>query len=305
MSLVVSFPGVAPPARYNETPWVSVTVMEAADPVVGPWTTIDTLTLAVDENPAEPTPVNLTTAHGTAANLWYVLTFIDATAAQSLPYGPVQNALDPDTDPEPDVTLPPTPDQIRDASPLLRQQFPEPPTDQYQASDLRALVSQAIGLVESATFRIIDPALGDPSPEGYIGEIVPPALIAVAFDAIKRQSEVLQVTGAADFTQQAATGRRLRGFSAGPYSESYFAPNEFARKGVATRPQMSDDDTLDALLWALATEDARDYLAFRDSGVTPPTGVATAFDYRRQNSGYTAGSLGGWPSPGLVGPDGY
>jgi hypothetical protein len=295
VTYVVSLVGFMPPPRYDNVPWTQAIVQEAPAPG-GPYVNIDTQALTPDADPSQPSARNVTTTAATLDEGWYRLMFVDVNGGESTPDDAVRNS-------ESNLPLPPTTDAIRVASPLLRAAFPVPPTDQYQTADLRNLINRSIALVESATFRIIDPTLGDPSPEGYVGELVPATLTATAFEAVQRQAEVLQVTGDATFTQQAATGRRLRGFSAGPYSESYFAPNEFARKGVATRPSMSDDDTLDALLWALATEDARDYLAWRNSGITPPTGVATAWDYRKQQVGYSAGSLGGWPAG--RGPDGY
>jgi hypothetical protein len=68
---------------------------------------------------------------------------------------------------------------------------------------------------------------------------------------------------------------------------------------------MDTDDALDAALWALATEDARDYFVWRSTGVAPPTAAVTSFDYRRQSLGYGAGSLGFPGGYGRGGPDGY
>jgi hypothetical protein len=100
------------------------------------------------------------------------------------------------------------------------------------------------------------------------------------------------VTGDPAFAEQVATGRRLRGFSAGPYSESYFAPGEFARKGAQQgRPAMDPDEALDAALWALATLEAREYFVSEASAVNPPASAITSFDYRKQAVGDRPGSL--------------
>lgn len=203
-----------------------------------------------------------------------------------------------------DVGLPPTPEMIRGASPLLRAKFPVPSPDAYAMADLTNLVTAATAYVQAMTFRVIDPALGCSAPEDYVCEDTPDALIPVAIQAIARIAERVKVTTDPAFAEQIATGRRLRGFSAGPYSESYFAPGEFARRGVQGRPAMDPDDVIDQLLWALATEDARDYFVFRATGQAPPVGMATSFDYRRQSLGYGAGSAG-IPFGGRSGPDGF
>jgi hypothetical protein len=127
--------------------------------------------------------------------------------------------------------------------------------------------------------------------------------VPVARQAVALMVERLLVTGTAAFAEQIATGRRLRGFSAGPYSESYFAPGEFARRGAAQgRPPMDADDALDAALWALATEDAREMFVAWATGVQPPAGAASVFDYRR-TAGSQFAARRGFGFAG--GPDGF
>lgn len=300
MSYVVNLIGFMPPPRYDDVPWTIATFYEAATPT-GSFTLIDTQAIvSPDTDPTEPASRNFTTAAATLAQGWYTIVFLDAFGGTSQPSDPLRNSSG-----EEIGQLPPTPDQIRNASPLLRQNFPIPPVDPYAPADLRNQVYQSIAAVQSLTWRLIDPTLGCSAPDegGYSCETVPPSLVPVAYAAVIRMTEELNVTSEADYAQQLASGRMLRGFSAGPYSESYFAPGEFSRRGVTTRPAMSTDSVLDAMLWALATEDARDYFVWRSTGIAPPTGVASAFDYRRSNSGYSAGSLGGLPVG--RGPDGY
>lgn len=296
MGITVTFIGILPPAREDERPWTGVRI-EEAPASAGPWTLIDTQVLgSPDPDPSLPQPRNLTTDNGTLDNGWYRFTFTDDFAGSSQPSVPMLNGLP--------LVLPPSADVIRNLSPLLRQRYPLPPKDQYAMNDLQMLVKQATAEVQSITWRLIDPDLGDSSPEGYVSEAVPSALVPIAIQAISRVSERIAITTEPAFAQQVATGRRMRGFSAGPYSESYFAPGEFARRGASQgRQPMDSDDAVDSALWALATEDARDYFVWRATGVAPPVGVATSFDYRRQSLGYTGGGL---PVIGAHGgPDGF
>lgn len=296
MAYVVTLDSFVPPVRYDGHPWTEAQIGEAATPT-GPFTLIDTQALSpLDPDPTNPEVRNFTTSLATLTVGWYQVTFFDAAGNQSQPSSPVRNSVD-------DTLLPPSPDQVRSQSRLLRLKYPLP-MGPFDIIDLRNIVYQSVGLVENITWRLIDPTLGDPSAEGYTGEAVPPALTSVAYDAILRMAEHVYVITEPDFAEEFATGRLLRSFTAGPYSEQYFTPGEFARRGAQEgRPSMDTDPSLDAALWALATEDARDYFVWRSTGVVPPVGVAIAFDYRRQSIGYGAGALGGWPGRG--GPDGY
>lgn len=240
---------------------------------------------------------DITTANGTLTVGWYRATFFDGSAGRSLPSLPIRNATL-------EQLLPPSPSEVRNDSPLLRKKFPLPPLNLNQAIDLRNIVYESTAMVQSITWRLIDPTLGSLAPVDYLSEAVPDGLVPTAFQAVKRMSERIFVTTQPGLAEQLATGRRLRGFSAGPYSEQYFAPGEFARRGASQgRPPMDVDDALDSALWALATEDARDYFVWRATGVAPPVGVASAFDYRRLSGGYSAGSRGG--QLGRGGPDGF
>lgn len=300
MPFVVSLSDFLPPARFDSVPWSTATIYESAIST-GPWVLIDTKALApLDANPAQPQPRNFTTSLATLANGWYRVVFFDGAGGQSDASAAVHNIEG--------LDLPVTAGMVRDASPLLRAQFPAPSSDAFASADLTNLVTQSVAYVQSMTWRILDPALGCAAPDDYVCELTPPALVPVAIMAIARVAERLRITTNAEFAQQLASGRLLRGFSAGPYSESYFAPGEFSRRGVIGRPPMDPDTHIDAALWALATEDARDYFVFRASGVAPPTGVATAFDYRRQSTGYGHSGGRGWGAPldlGHGGPDGF
>lgn len=185
----------------------------------------------------------------------------------------------------------PTPDRLRLASDLISQRFP---SGGREDAKLESRARTAAGLVGTLTFRLISPVVAS-TVDGETFEDVPASLEDVAVTAVALMVNQELVTGDPEFAEQVATGRRLRGFSAGPYSESYFAPGEFARRGVQGRPSMSPDEQLDQVLWALATEDAREYFIAQASGQTPPTAVVTSFDYRRQAVGdRPGGRLGRW-----------
>lgn len=91
MSEVVSFDNYLPPARYDTVPWTQAQINESDAPD-GTWTVIDTITFAVpDPDPADPQERSFTTPNGTAADLWYTVTFLDDNNGTSTPTTPVQN----------------------------------------------------------------------------------------------------------------------------------------------------------------------------------------------------------------------
>jgi hypothetical protein len=183
----------------------------------------------------------------------------------------------------------PTADQVRARSPLLRQRYPEGGPNE---DDLLAAVEDSAVVIAATTGRKIDPF-----PDG---EEVPAGLRSTAVRAVARMAEMMDTTASVTVADADARGRRLRGFSAGPYSEQYFAPGDLIVKGG--RPQMSPDTQLDLLLWALATEAAKEAWLALVTGQQPPAGAVTAFDYRRMGAGYGRGA----PQFGFIGgPDGF
>lgn len=91
MSEVVSFDNYRPPARFDSNPWTDAQINEGASST-GPWTIIDTITFTVpDSDPADPGERSFTTPNGTAPDLWYTVTFLDATSGQSTPTVAIQN----------------------------------------------------------------------------------------------------------------------------------------------------------------------------------------------------------------------
>lgn len=194
----------------------------------------------------------------------------------------------------------PSNDELRAASDLITLRFPAGGANEAK---LKQRAEAAAVLVASLTFRLIGPvteSIVDAEPF----EEVPPSLQPVAVLAVALMVNRELVTGDPEFAEQVATGRRLRGFSAGPYSESYFAPGEFARRGAQQgRPPMDPDEALDQALWALATEAAREYFRAWATGLNAPAGAVSAFDYRKQAVGDRPGSLPG--RFGAGGPDGW
>lgn len=198
--------------------------------------------------------------------------------------------------------LTPTNDQLREASDVIANRFPDEGTGAAEMK-LKARAEAAAILVSSLTFRTIAP-ITESTVEGEVFEDVPAQLEPLAVRAVALMVNRELVLGDAAIAEQIATGRRLRGFSAGPYSESYFAPGEFARRGAAQgRPPMDPDEELDASLWALATQEAREYFIAQATGVAAPAGTVSSFDYRQQAIGDAPGALGRGVRGG--GPDGF
>lgn len=182
----------------------------------------------------------------------------------------------------------PTPADIRGRSELLTAKYPAPtpPADEDEA--FVALIEDTSALVAGWTGRLILPV--------DEGEEVPTGLVGVAKRAIARLVERVYTASSAASATAAATGKLLRSISAGPWSESYFAPGDLVVKnGVVA---ITGDPMLDAWLWALMTQDKRDEWMALATGKQTPYGTATEFDYRRQDG------RGGGQRVG-VGPDGF
>lgn len=169
----------------------------------------------------------------------------------------------------------PTRAEIRERSRLLRGRYPETPAGGAETDDLDVAVEDASFLVASITGRKI----GTES-----GVEVPADLVSVAKRAVALKAEHLDTAAAEESAEEAASGRRLRSISAGPWSESYFAPGELIVKGGV--PQLDPDPRLAELLWALCTEEMREEYLALFTGKPAPAGAATEFDYRRWAGGY-------------------
>ena len=91
MSVVVSFTGWTPPARYDDLPWTEVRIEESATED-GSYTQIDVVTLdPVDTDPEDPQARTFTSEEGTTAYQWYRLVWADADGDTSIPTEAIQN----------------------------------------------------------------------------------------------------------------------------------------------------------------------------------------------------------------------
>lgn len=180
---------------------------------------------------------------------------------------------------------------VRSRSALLRERFPADDPYDPETDALAPFVLVAAEQVSQITGR--DVGVGE-------GEAVPARLNGTALMAVSLMTERLTFGGGGDAETSEAevSGRRKRSESAGPWSVSYFAPGELVMKNGLV--SITGNAMLDGLLWALMTDDMRDEWRALVTGVQPPAGVASAFDYRRSGGRY--GPYGGQHG---LGPDGY
>lgn len=272
----VTLEGYVPPRRFPPAPgtWLGALIEEAAsyeDGVARLGTLLaDVVLNPVDVDPKAPMERSFTVNNAQLVSGWYVVVFYDAAGAEA-PAEPVAAS-------QPGV-LPPDTNEVRDRSRLLRARYPAGGENE---ADFRADLRAAVAMVESITCRKLDATM-------------PAELVELAFRAATLKTEQITVTGSAEDAEAAAGGRRLRSISAGPWSESYFAPGDLQVKNG--RPILDPNPMLDETLWALMTEDCREqWIAFL-GGAVAPAGAVTAFDYRRGRMG--RGSV--LPS----GPDGW
>lgn len=275
MTFVVSLAGFRPPPRFDSIAWTSARIEEAALRE-GPWTALETQPLSpVDADPRAPAERAFTTALATLTAGWYRVVFLDDDGAEASSDA-VSNASGGEYPPD---ALPPTVNDVRSRSALLRRDFPAGSADPHSEPTLRQYVTDAIAMVQSITGRTLD-------------ETLPTNLIDLAFRAVTLMTEKFAVRGDAESTEEAAGGRRLRSQSAGPWSESYFAPGDLQMKNG--RPMVDPNDVLDEVLWALMTEEMREEFIALATGQQQPAGAVTQFDYRLQGGGYGL-TPGGWP----------
>lgn len=168
----------------------------------------------------------------------------------------------------------PTRAEVKERSRLLRGRYPTDPSGSA-TDDLDIAIEDAAFLVASITGRKIGTAEG---------EEVPADLVSVAKRAVALKAEHLDTAAEEEAAEEAASGRRLRQISAGPWSESYFAPGELIVKGGV--PQLDPDPRLAELLWALCTEEMREEYMALFTGKVAPAAAVTQFDYRRWPGGY-------------------
>jgi hypothetical protein len=174
------------------------------------------------------------------------------------------------------VSAPPSPytgAELRVLSALLKARHPEATPYVPDEDELNPYIAEAMALVAHITGRAIPPDAP--------GVAVPPALQPVAERAVRLKTEQVMVGASAESSEEAASGRRLRSQSAGPWSESYFAPGDLGSKNG--RPVLDPNAALDEALWALATPERREELIAEATGQHPPAGALTGFSYGQRS----------------------
>jgi hypothetical protein len=173
----------------------------------------------------------------------------------------------------------PTPDEIRQHSPLLKDRYPDDADD----PSLELLVAITAPLVGDMTGRSIG---------GSEGEEVPAGKRVIATRAIAMKSEQLDSAVGTVKGRKRSLGRgNLASFSAGSYSESYFGPDQAMRA-----KQLDADPLFSELLWSLCTEDKRLYwLAIwdPDNFMVEAEGGVVSFEYGNRPN-YSGGGPSGW-----------
>jgi hypothetical protein len=195
----------------------------------------------------------------------------------------------------------PTPDELRAQSDLLEAKWPDDNGGPHDAK-IAARAQGAEVSIGMLTGRLLGPLTSTPPELPFDLVAVPAELGPLATRAVALWLEQDLTAGTVENVEATAGGKRLRSISAGPWSESYFAPGEFNRRGATGRPLMSDDPRLDEALWALATEDARAQFVAYATGVQAPGAGVVEFDYRKMGGNLRPGT--GIISP-RVGPDGW
>lgn len=142
----------------------------------------------------------------------------------------------------------PTADDVRARSELLLTKYPD--GDAEAEAKLTLLLTDLAPIISQLTGRKIGPA-------DTPGEEVPDWLrpIAVRVFTLRAERDATGLSAAGRAEAVSANGPvRLRSFSAGPYSETYFGPGEAQAAGI-----LDPDPLIHEALWALATAEMRNY----------------------------------------------
>lgn len=233
MAFVRTFRGYRPAPREDGVKWTFLDIFESASSQ-GAWDVpIDTQPIPDYADASAPPTLSFTTDDAQLESAWYRIRFRDAGAGESW--------TTPEAFGTTGVTLPPSAADMRSRSAYLQQSFPVEPVDAEREERLREGVLDAMAIVESLTCRDLSSSLGDAR------------LDRLAVRAVQLKAERLlfgEATGKARRGQLG--GVRLRSFSAGPYSETYFGPEEAGKAGV-----LDLDPALHEVLWQLATPECR------------------------------------------------
>jgi hypothetical protein len=261
VAYVRTFEGYRPAPRSDGVKWTTLAIYEAASSE-GPWTVpIDTQPIANYADAANPPDLSFTTDDAQLEAGWYRVQFRDAGAGVSW--------TTPEAFGTTAVLLPPAAGQIRGRSPYLRATFPTSAPAETQ-EDLRQAVLDATSLVESLTCRSLQTSLGDAQ------------LDRLAFRAVQLKTErIMQAEGTARARAGALGNTRLKSISAGPWSETYFGPEEAGKAKV-----LDLDPTLNEVLWALATPECRANWTALWGGAAVPAVAVAAFRYGAPRGGW-------------------
>lgn len=165
----------------------------------------------------------------------------------------------------------PSATEARLVSKVLEERFPAPDGD--DALDVWLQVGAR--LVASLTCRIIGDAAGDDMEE------VPADLEPLVRQAIIWRTEVfVERSWSSAARRRAIRHGNLQSISAGPWSESYFGPEQ-AQKAK----QLDPDRDLADLLWAIATPACREGWIALWGGEHAPAATAVAYAYDQRPGG--------------------
>lgn len=163
-----------------------------------------------------------------------------------------------------------TADEVRERSDYLSTKFPDPAGN----AELEEWIAVVDGLLSKMTGR----AIGTTE-----GEEVPTSLLALARRAVVLKIEQLVTSLGGRFAERSSKigSGNLASFSAGAYAESYFGPEAASKAGM-----LDPDPVIADILWALATEDARDEWIAKWSGIERPAAMVQAFEWGQRSRGY-------------------
>lgn len=252
MSFVVTLASFRPIPRFDGIPWTIANVQEAAGST-GPWLTIETFDPLAPVEPDATAPIarNFTTDQAVLEEGWYRVVWEDVNGNTEISDPVARRRVGP-------VSVA----EVRANSPLVKQFFPTDPYNADEEARLENAVATSAALIEELTGRDLD------------DEGLSPNLRALAVRAVVLKTEQMAVRTRAKTSKGAVTSLSLRSFTAGPYSESYFGPGEAAAAKV-----LDPNPELHQLLWALATQEMRDYWIGLWTGEYPAAAGVQAFDY--------------------------
>lgn len=265
MSYVKTFTGWTPIPRFDGTKWTAARLEESAS-LSGPWTPVETFALADYADPAAPPAFSFTSDLVTIVDGWFHFVWLDSLNGSSV------------SDPERAGGaggVPPSVSEIRSMSEFVRLSYPASPFDAQREQDVSNARATAIEVIQSLTGRALDGTL-------------PAALVETARRAVVLKTEQLLAAFTRKSRRSAFGQRALRSFTAGPYSETYFTPDDAAKAA-----RLDPDPVMHELLWALATDEMRDYWTGLWTGnFRPATGVVEVAWGARGFDGYGRGPFG-------------